>query len=48
MLVIFKHYIGLYVVKVIRNAFTFPCLLASMFLSSSKVLSVVVTQSGLQ
>lgn len=48
MLVIFKHYIGLYIVEVIRNVFAFSCLLASTFLSSSKVLSVVVTQSGLQ
>lgn len=47
-LVIFKHYIGLYIVEVITHTFAFSCLLASASLSSSKVLSVVVTQSDLQ
>jgi len=46
-LVIFKHCVGLYTVEVIRNTFAFSCLLVSASLSSSKVLSVVVTQSDL-
>lgn len=46
-LVIFKHYISLYIVEVIKNTFAFSCLLTSVSLCSSKVLSVVVTQSDL-
>lgn len=47
-LVIFTHYISLYIVEVIRYTFAFSCLLSSASLSSSKVLSVVVTQSDPQ